>query len=538
MNTTHPKILAIHLKRLAVIYIRQSSPIQVENHLESKARQYQLTERAQFLGWPSARCVVIDADLGISGAQSFNRPGYQRLVSMVALREVGIVFGLEISRLARNSLDWYQLLELAAAFDVLIADEDGVYNPGEFNDRLLLGLKGTISEVELYQIKARMVRGRLNKAQRGELIWNVPIGLAYDALSGAIRLEPDQSVRHAIELVFTLFRQLGSVRAVLNYCAREGLELPSQRLHRGIGRVITWHKPRYHVIYQILTNPMYAGIYAYGRRQELIDPLEKTRRVLRKEQSEWDAFIPDHHPSYISRQEYEANMATLENNYNQFPANQGAVREGPTLLQGMVWCKRCGHKMRICYNGGQPYYLCDGEHRKFGTAVCTHASACRVDVLVEDLFLSLMNASTVELSTSYDQKLQEQATLVDRHWQEKLQRLSYQADLARRRYEAVDPANRLVAATLETEWNERLVELETAKQAHQAQRPTEPQLQSTMTQMCEVLTHLRDYWYQDSVTNQEKKDLLRCVIERVTLEKQANGKVIRAEICWQGGATS
>ena len=534
----HPKILDLHRQKLAVIYVRQSSLYQVENHLESQKRQYQLTERAQQLGWAAARCIVIDEDLGISGAQSFNRPGYQRLVSMVALREVGIVFGLEISRLARNSLDWYQLLELAAAFDVLIADEDGVYNPAEFNDRLLLGLKGTISEVELYQIKARMVRGRLNKAQRGELIWNVPIGLVYDALSGQIRLDPDQSVRHAMELVFTLFRQLGSVRGVLNYLAREGMELPSQRLHRGIGRVITWQKPRYHVIYQILTNPMHAGIYAYGRRQEQIDPIEKTRRVLRKERSEWDVFLPNHHPGYLTQEEYEANMATLENNYNQFPANQGAVREGPTLLQGLVWCKRCGAKMRICYHNGQPYYLCDAEHRKFGTAVCTHASACRVDVLVEELFLSLMTVATIELSASYDQQLQEQARLLDRQWQEKLQRLGYQADLARRRYEAVDPANRLVAATLETEWNERLVELESAKAAHQAARPTQQRLQSTRTQMNVVVTHLRDYWYQEHVSHQEKKDLLRCVIERVLLEKQANDKVIRAEVCWQGGATT
>jgi DNA invertase Pin-like site-specific DNA recombinase len=370
----HPKILDLHRKKLAVIYVRQSSLYQVENHLESQKRQYQLTDRAQQFGWSNARCVVIDEDLGISGAQSFNRPGYQRLVSMVALREVGIVFGLEISRLARNSLDWYQLLELAAAFDVLIADEDGVYNPGDFNDRLLLGLKGTISEVELYQIKARMVRGRLNKAQRGDLLWNVPIGLEYDALSGQIRLEADQSVRHALELVFSLFRQLGSVRGVLTYLAREGLELPSQRLHRGIGRVITWQRPRYHVIYQMLTNPMYAGIYAYGRRQELIDPLEKTRHVLRKARSEWEVFLPNHHPGYVTQEAYEANLATLENNYNQFPANQGAVREGPTLLQGLVWCKLCGRKMRVCYHHSQPYYTCDGEHRKYGTAICSHGS--------------------------------------------------------------------------------------------------------------------------------------------------------------------
>jgi len=457
VNTTHPKILETHLKRLAVIYIRQSSPYQVENHLESKARQYQLAERAQLLGWPSARCVVIDEDLGISGAQSFNRPGYQRLVSLVALREVGIVFGLEVSRLARNSLDWYQLLELAAAFDVLMADEDGIYNPGEFNDRLLLGLKGTISEVELYQIKARMVRGRLNKAQRGELSWNVPIGLEYDVLSGQIRLDADQSVRHAVDLVFRLFRQLGSVRGVLTYLAREGLELPSQRLVRGVGRVISWQKPRYHVIYLMLTNPMYAGIYAYGRRQAQVDPLAQTRRVHRKARADWEVFLPEHHPGYLSREEYEANVATLENNYQQFPANQGAVREGPALLQGLVWCKHCGRKMRVCYHDGQPYYTCDGAHRTFGTAVCNRASAGRVDVLVEDLFLTLMNVGTLEQSLGAAQQLQEEAALIDRQWQEKLQRISYQADLARRRYEAVDPANRLVALTLETAWNERLL---------------------------------------------------------------------------------
>lgn len=534
----HPKILDLHRKKLAVIYVRQSSLYQVENHLESQKRQYQLTDRAQHLGWAAARCIVIDEDLGISGAQSFNRPGYQRLVSMVALREVGIVFGLEISRLARNSLDWYQLLELAAAFDALIADEDGVYNPGDFNDRLLLGLKGTISEVELYQIKARMVRGRLNKAQRGDLIWNVPIGLEYDALSGHIRLDADQSVRHALELVFSLFRQLGSVRAVLTYLAREGLELPSQRLHRGIGRVITWQRPRYHVIYQMLTNPMYAGIYAYGRRQELIDPVEKTRHVLRKARSEWEVFLPNHHPGYLTQEEYEANLATLENNYNQFPANQGAVREGPTLLQGLVWCTLCGRKMRVCYHHSQPYYTCDGEHRKFATAICSHASSGRVDVLVEEVFLSLLNANTVDLSADYEQKVQEEVTLVDRQWQEKLQRLSYQADLARRRYEAVDPANRLVAATLETEWNARLVELEETRHAYQKSSPAKSESSSTLAQMKAVLSELRSYWYQESVTNQEKKDLLRCVIERVTLEKQASGKVIRAQICWQGGAIS
>jgi DNA invertase Pin-like site-specific DNA recombinase len=537
-HSAYPKILDVHLKRLAVIYIRQSSPYQVENHLESQKRQYQLTERAQYLGWPQTHCLVIDEDLGISGAQSFNRPGYQRLISMIALREVGLVLGLEVSRLARNSLDWYQLLELAAAFDVLIADEDGVYHPSDFNDRLLLGLKGTISEVELYQIKARMGRGRLNKAQRGDLLWNMPIGLEYDSLGGQIKLATDQSVRHAIALVFDLFKKLGSVRGVLTYLARERVELPSQQLVRGVGRIIHWQKPRYHVIYQIVTNPMYAGIYAYGRRQEQIDPLAHTRHVHRKERSEWEVFLPNHHPGYITQEDYEANLATLENNYNQFPANQGAVREGPAVLQGLVWCQHCGRKMRICYHDGQPYYTCDLDHRKFGTAICNRASAGRVDVLVEELFLTLMNAHTLEQSLTYDQQLRQEASLIDRQWQEKLQRLSYQADLARRRYEAVDPANRLVALTLETEWNERLVELETARQAYQQSRPTEPQLSSTLAQMQVVLTNLRHYWYQEEVTHQEKKELLRCVIERVNLTTQTRSKVIHVEICWQGGVQS
>lgn len=288
----------------------------------------------------------------------------------------------------------------------------------------------------------------------------------------------------------------------------------------------------------MLTNPMYAGIYAYGRRQAQVDPLAKSRRIHRKARADWEVFLPEHHVGYISQEEYEANVATLENNYQQFPANQGAVREGPALLQGLVWCKHCGRKMRVCYHDGQPYYTCDGAHRTFGTAICNRASAGRVDVLVEDLFLTLMNVGTLEQSMGAAQKLREEAALVDRQWQEKLQRLSYQADLARRRYEAVDPANRLVALTLETDWNERLVELEAAQHAYRQSRPTQHQLSSTREEMEYVLMHLRDYWYQDGVSNQEKKDLLRCVIERVTLETHTSGKVIRAEIGWQGGAIS
>jgi DNA invertase Pin-like site-specific DNA recombinase len=530
------KVQPTHLKRQAVVYVRQSSLQAVEKHLESQKRQYQLVERAQNLGWPAARCAVIDDDLGISGAQSHNRPGYQRLISMVALREVGIILGLEVSRLARNSLDWYQLLELSAAFDVLIADEDGVYNPADFNDRLLLGLKGTISEVELYQIRSRMVRGRMNKAKRGELVFQLAVGLEWDPVTNRPRPAVDQSVRHAIEMVFSLFRKLRSIRGVLHYLRDEGLELPCQRVCRDLGRQVGWRRPSYDALYLIVTNPAYAGVYCYGKREKQVDPITHTTHVRKRDRDEWDVFIPDHFPGYISLAEFEENQRILENNRNQYPAKQGAARRGPALLQGLVFCKHCGRKMRIRYSGGGAYYVCDAAHRRFGDPICNRASCKRVDTLVEELFLTVVNAETLELSLRYDEKLGRENKLVDQGWREKLQRMEYETDLARRRYEMVDPENRLVAHTLETEWNQRLETLEEAKKAYEAQRPTAYELRSTLEQMREVVTGLREHWYTEDIPMQDKKELLRCLVERVFLESR--GKIIRAEVNWHGGAIS
>ena len=490
---SHPKVQSTHLDRQAVVYVRQSSLQQVEGHLESQKRQYQLVERAQALGWSTAQCVVIDDDLGISGAQSANRPGYQRLISMIALREVGIVLGLEVSRLARNSLDWYQLLELAAAFDVLIADEDGVYDAGEFNDRLLLGLKGTISEVELYQIRARLMRGRLNKAQRGELAWTLPVGMEWDVLTNKPRPATDQSVRHALELVFGLFRQLRSVRGVLHYLRREGLELPYQRVQRGGDRAIAWRRPSYDTLYLILTNPVYAGIYCYGRRQRRLDLVTQTVHVRKRKRSEWEVFLPENHPGYIPSAEFEENQRILENNRSQYPQHQGAPRHGPALLQGLVFCKHCGHRMRVRYSRSEPYYTCDVAHRRYGEPICNRASAKRVDALIEELFLTVLNEGTLELTLSYAEKVRQEAALVERGWLERLRRLEYEANLMRRRYEAVDPENRLVAHTLESEWNEKLVALQAARKAHETQRPTEYELTSTVEQLRHVVVCVKDF---------------------------------------------
>jgi DNA invertase Pin-like site-specific DNA recombinase len=534
MNST--QVLDTHRERLAVVYIRQSSIYQVEHNLESQKRQYQLVDRAHALGWLPDHCLTIDDDLGISGAQSYNRPGYQRLISMLALREVGIVFGLEVSRLARNSLDWYQLLELAAAFDVLIADEDGIYNPGEFNDRLLLGLKGTISEVELYQIRSRMMRGRLNKLKRGELNWVAPVGLECDRETRQLRLAVDESVRHTLALVFDLFRKLHSIRGVLKYLCKEGVDLPHQQVQRGFERRIVWRKPTYDSIYGFLTNLAYAGVYCHGQRRTQTDPITHQSHVKKGERATWTVFLPDHHPGYISLDEFEQNQKILENNRYQYPNSQGAVRKGTALLPGLVFCQHCGRRMRVRYTLGRPYYTCDAAERRFAAPICNRASASRVDSLVEDLVLTIINTETLEQSIVNDAKLKQEAGLVERNWLEKLKRLEYQADLARRRYEHVDPANRLVAYTLETEWNQSLTELEAVRKEYQAQQITSQELTNTAAQMREVVTHLREYWYAEGVTFEEKKELLRCLIEQVFLQTQ--GRIIRAQIHWYGGAIS
>lgn len=531
----HPKIQATHQQRQAVIYIRQSSLRQLAENHESRYRQYQLVDRAHALGWPAARCVVIDEDLGLSGAHSSHRPGYQRLLSMLALREVGLILSLEVSRLARNNLDWYQLLELAAAFNTLLADEDSVYDPGDFNDRLLLGLRGTISEVELYQIRARLQRGRLNKARRGALLGLLPVGFDADLATQSIRLTADQSVRHALTLVFRLFQQLRSVRAVLHYLQQARLELPHQIPRRGFGREIRWQPPSYESLYAVLTNPCYAGVYCYGRRQRQHDPLTHQTQVRRRQRTDREVFLPDHHPGYITLAEFEENQRTLAANASHLP-HAGAPRQGPSLLQGIVYCQHCARRMRVCYHRGAPYYTCDAEHRRYGTAICNRASARRVDVLVEEQFLNLINAHTLELSWTDRQRLHTEAQVVDQHWREKLTRLEYAADLARRRYEQVDPANRLVAQTLETEWNQCLEAVESARKAYAAQRPTSQEIASTAEQMQAAIAQLPALWYGQAISAVEKKELLRCVIEQVFLESQ--GKVIGARIRWFGGAVS
>lgn len=525
-------IQSTHLKRQAVIYIRQSSPIQVEQNLESQQRQYQLAERAEHLGWPPHQRLIIDDDLGLSGAHSHNRPGYQRLISLVALREVGIIFGLEVSRLARNCLDWYQLLELAAAFDVLIADEDGLYDPAEINDRLLLGLKGTFSEVERYQIRARMQRGRLHKAQRGALALPLPIGFERRLGSEDISLSSDHAVHHSIDQVFTLFARIGSIRGVLRYFRQAQLELPHRIVARGIGSSVGWHPASYDALYQIITNPLYAGVYSYGKRRSSFDPLSHERHITTVAPEEREVVLLDHHEGYLSYAQYQENMARLHANRTVV---QGAPREGRSLLQGLTYCQRCGLRLRVRYHQPDAYYCCDRDHRRFDAPICCWASAKRVDALVEELVLGVINAGTLELSTAQERLLREEQTQRDRQWGEKLQRLEYACRLARTRYEMVDPANRLVAQTLETEWNAALTELEATK-AECACQQQPATFASTVAQMREMTEQFASLWHGGTLEVRDKKEMLRCLIDRVYLRRE--DKVIRVQVVWRGGARS
>jgi DNA invertase Pin-like site-specific DNA recombinase len=525
-------IRSTHLSRLAIVYIRQSSPIQLEQNLESQRRQYQLADRAEYLGWPSQQRLIIDDDLGLSGAHSHNRPGYQRLISLVALREVGIIFGLEVSRLARNCLDWYQLLELAAAFDVLIADEDGLYDPAEINDRLLLGLKGTFSEVERYQIRSRMQRGRLHKAQRGALALTLPIGFERRLGSEEIRLSSDEAVRHSISRVFELFAQIGSIRGVLRYFRRAQLELPHRVVVRGVGMRIGWHPASYDALYQILTNPLYAGVYSYGKRRSALDPITHEHHVRTVAPEAQEVVIVDHHEGYLSYAQYQENMARLHANRTIV---QGAPREGGALLQGLAYCQHCGLRMRVRYHQPSAYYCCDRDHVRFAAPICCWASAKRVDALVEELILGVINEGTLELSVEQERVLREEHAQRDRQWREKLQRLEYACRLARARYEMVDPANRLVAQTLETEWNAALTELEAAK-AEYARQQEPKAFASTLAEMRQMTDHFASLWHGGTLEPQDKKELLRCLIDRVYLRRDE--KVLRAEVVWQGGARS
>lgn len=532
------KIHSRHLERQAYIYIRQSSLQQVQQNLESQDLQYQLAHRAQALGWREEQIVIIDDDLGKSAVSARHRAGFQSLVAAVGLGQVGLVLVSDVSRLARNCSDWYRLLDLAALGDGLIGDAGAVYDPRDYNDRLLLGIKGTLAEAQWHVMRQRLSAARLNKARRGELVFRLPLG--YDRTTdGQIVLTPDREVQGAIRLVFDLFAQLGSARAVLLELARQQLALP-RRVQSGPDQgEIVWGRPRYGAVYQILKHPAYAGAYAYGKhtRVRLPDGQVVTQR---RAVEQWEVLRQDAFPAYISWECYMQNQAQLRENAQGANWNFGAPRAGPALLQGLVICGRCGRRMRVRTGGRRPAYACYQANRDYGAPRCQHFTAQHIDAAVVDLFLAAIRPARLEVALAAMEQIETQRQTLAAQWQKRLERARYETDLARRRYERVDPDNRLVAGELEQQWEEKLREWQQLEQEwRQAQQQALAPLSDAERQHIRRLADdLPALWHAETTTNADRKRLLRCLIQDVTLDRFSQPGVSIIHVRWQTQTTT
>ena len=534
------KVTNAHLERDAYLYIRQSTPRQVLENVESTQRQYALRERAAGLGWPVEHIHVIDCDLGKTASQSAGRDGFQQLVSEVALGKAGIIMGLEVSRLARNSADWHRLMELCEIAGTLILDEDGLYDPAVFNDKLLLGLKGELSQAELHFLKARMRGGLLNKARRGELEMRPPIGLVYLA-DGSVGIDPDRAVQSAMQLLFDTFERTGSATQTARYFREEGLKFP-RRIHSGAQKgELLWGPVDHSRILEILHNPRYAGAFVYGRTRTR-RKLNGKSGPLKVPREQWLFLIRDVHPGYISWDQFEANQKRLAENIVAFSATRrlGPPREGAALLQGRVLCGICGERMGVQYSREQGEirirYVCQEGAIRRGSKVCQTVPGNIVDRAISDLLLELVQPLTLEVALAVEQEVQARCAETDALRRQRVERARYDTELARRRYMSVDPDNRLVAGSLEGEWNEKLRVHQAAQEEYE--RHTEQQRRLTEEQVRQkVLSLAADFpriWNDPELEAREKKRMLRLLIEDVTLIKADK---ITANVRLRGGAT-
>ena len=539
MGETHAKVQARHLKRNAYLYVRQSTLRQVLENTESTKRQYDLRERAMALGWPLDQVIVIDSDLGQSGASAVDREGFQQLVSEVGLGRAGIVMGLEVSRLARNSTDWHRLLEICALADTLILDEDGVYDPAHFNDRLLLGLKGTMSEAELHVLRARLRGGILNKARRGELEIRLPIGFDYDP-AGRVRLDPDLRVQESLRQFFRTFRRTGSATATVKAFRAEGLSFP-HRIYRGpqTGELL-WSELDHSRALWLLHHPRYTGAFCFGRTRVRKLPNGSCKHQ-RLPTEEWIALIRDAHPGYITWDEYEQNLQILRDNA-QGPAagrDRGPPREGPALLQGLVICARCGDRMTVRYHlqGARrvPDYVCQHHGVAHAEPLCQQIVGGELDAAIGRLLVEAVTPVTLEVALAVQKELESRSEESDRLRRQAVERARYESDLARRRYMRCDPDNRLVADSLEAEWNQALRNQTAAQEHYDKQRESETGLDDQ--QRAAILALAKDFprlWNDPHTADRERKRMARLLIADVTLLKETE---VRAQVRFHGGAT-
>jgi DNA invertase Pin-like site-specific DNA recombinase len=536
------KITASHLSRQAIVYLRQSSAAQVENNRESTDRQYALAAKARELGWPADRIVVIDEDLGLSGSGFVARSGFARLTAAVALAHVGLVLGLEVSRLARNNADWHRLIELGGLTDTLIGDADGIYHPALFNDRLLLGLKGAMSEAELHVLRARLNGGIRNKAARGELRRGLPVGFVWGDADGEVRFHPDEAVVTAIRNVFSSFAQTGSARRVWLWFRSERLTFPLQ-MHQGAE--IRWVDASYTAIHHVLTNPVYAGAYAYGksRRETMLNASGVRRMRVRKlPRSEWQVLIPDHHPGFIDWRTYEANQERIAQNTRPGPHKAGgAVREGSALLQGLAACGHCGRRLHTHYRGrgSAPGYHCPGKILVEGRGVyCLSVGGVQIDEAVARAFLAALEPAKLAATVAAAERLEADRETSLRQWRLGVERASYEASRAERRYRAVDPDNRLVARGLEREWEERLSALEVAKAELSRREQARPWAlsQDERSRLLALGADLAAVWHAATTTPRDRKELLRTLLEEVIVKVERDKATARLTLRWKGGA--
>jgi DNA invertase Pin-like site-specific DNA recombinase len=535
------------LRRAAVVYVRQSSPSQLERNTESTQRQYALVNRAVELGFPRAAVVVIDEDLGVSGSGVAERSGFARLAAEVALGHVGLVLGLEVSRLARNNADWYRLLDLCAITDTLIGDGDGLYHPRAFNDRLVLGLKGTMSEAELHVLRARLEGGIRSKAARGELRRGLPVGFVWGEADGEVRFHPDEQVCGAIRTVFARFAELGSVRATWLWFRAEGLAFPLQATTLGGPDQIRWVQPTYTAIHHVVASPVYAGAYVYGktRHERYVTETGQVRtRSRRLPQAEWEVLIPDHHPGFIDWATYQANQARIAANIRpQAHQPGGAVREGAALLQGIAVCGRCGRRLATHYRGRRstPGYHCAGRTLVNGRGVwCLSVGGLQLEQAVAGAFVAALTPAGLQAAVAAAERLEadHDAALAQRRLE--VERARYQATKAERRYLAVDPDNRLVARGLERDWEAKLAAL-AAAEAELASRERRRPRTLTAAERAAIGALGGDVarvWSAATTTDRDRKELLRTLLEEVIVNVARDAAQAHLTMRWRGGAIS
>lgn len=535
------KIRPEHRERIAFVYARQSTPAQVVEHRSSTERQLGLAERASELGWSQGLIVVVDDDLGRSGKSVEGREGFQRMAAEMTMGRAGAIFSLDASRLARSSADWHRLLEVAALTRTLLVDEQTVYDPRDPNDRLVLGMKGTMADFELVWLRQRMEGGRWHLARRAEYRMRPCVGYIYeDEEATRFVFDPDDEIRRAVELAFERYRSAGSVRAVVAYFADNGLRFPSR-----YGKRVVWQRLTPSRLHTILTNPLYAGAYVFGRahREIVMEDGQQLRRVRRRPMSEWPVLVRDTHPAYISWEEFLANQKRISDNRARL-GNRGAAREGRALLQGLLLCGRCGGRLSVRYqgqNGRYPSYDCNRLRENRIGEYCLHVYARNVDEPIVDVVLSMLSRDRLLDATRVIEIVDEQHAALDRQWKLRLERAHYDAKRAERQYDACEPDNRIVARTLEKRWNERLVEVERLEQEYdEFKRQSRFELSDLDRQrILQLAADLPRLWRARTTEDRDRKLLLRMLIKDISIRPvDVPRAALRAEILWHTGAVT